>query len=203
MKIYIHQETGLATTSIPSTTALAKIEVWLGSTSFLDCVFHDGTQAVELDAGATGACVAKQDKQYSAAALVQATAWTKQSATEDGYRFILLPAGDPLIALLATDENVTLDFQIAWSEDGIPRKTQIISLVVHNAVYRDDEPVIEQPGAAWPLPGDLATTAALANALAAALISGDIRIPDRDNNNLLRRLVIKNGELKFEDIVNP
>lgn len=173
MKIYIHNETGLATAAQASTTGIAKIDARLGSSLQLDCVFHDGTNIVELDAGATGACVGKVAKQYTAASLIQALAWTKQSAATDGYRFILNPTGEALVALLANTDDVSLKFQIAWVENGVQRKTQIISLVVANAVYRDDEIVIEQPAAAWPLPGDIVRQSDLTG------FSGDMVVGDK------------------------
>lgn len=167
MKIYIHNETGQATAAIGSTTPLQTISAVLGSTLHLDCVFHDGTDPVELASGAAGAFVAKADKQYTAASLVQALSWTKASATEDGYRFTLRPTGAALVTLLANLASAPLMAQIVWTESGIERKTQQLSLVVGNAVYRDDEPTLSDPGAAWPLPAALVTQTALAAALAA------------------------------------
>ena len=159
MKIYIHRETGLATAAISSTTALQNITGVLGSTLHLDCIFHDGTAAVELDPSAVGAIVAKQDKHYTDASLVQALTWTKQSAPEDGYRFTLRPAGEALVALLANLDNAPLMAQIVWTESGVERKTQKLSFTVGNAVYREDEPTLADPTAAWPLPGEVATKA--------------------------------------------
>jgi len=201
MKLYIHRFTGLVTANIGDTTSIQTIASVLGSTLNLDCVFYDDTGAVvELADGTVGAFVAKQDKQYTGTALVQALSWTKAAATEDGYRFTLRPASDALVTLIANLDSVPLIAQIAWTENGAEVKTPKFALTVANAVYRDDEPVIENPSDAWPLPGDLVTQTALSAALFAALTSGDIRIPDRDNGNTLSRLVIKGGQLQFESI---
>ena len=173
MKIYIHREIGVATAAIEATTALQTLTAVLGSTLHLDCVFHDGTNPVELDSGATGAFVAKQDKQYTAASLVQALSWTKNTAPEDGYRFTLRPAGSDLVTLLANLDSVSLMAQIVFTESGIERKTPKLSLVVGNAVYREDEPTLVDPDAAWPLPGQIALKTDIAG------FSGDIVIGDK------------------------
>ena len=200
MKLYIHRETGFLTARMGDTSALQKIDGVLGSTLNLDCVFYDDTGIMELAEGSLGAFVAKEDKQYTGTSLVQALAWTKAASAEDGYRFIIRPAGVELVTLIANKENVPLMAQIVWTENGVERKTPKFALTVGNAVYRDDEPVIENPDNAWPLPGALVTTTALAQALAAALTSGDIRIPNRDDNNTLTRLVVKDNQLQLESI---
>jgi len=201
MKLYIHRFTGLITANIGDTTSIQTIAAVLGSTLNLDCVFYeDSGAAVDLDSAAVGVFIAKQDKQYTGPALVQALSWTKAAATEDGYRFTLRPASDALVTLIGNLDSVPLIAQIAWTENGVEVKTPKFSLTVANAVYRDNEPVIENPSDAWPLPANMVTNAALAAALQAALLSGDIRIPDRDNNNALSRLVLKGGQLQLESI---
>ncbi len=165
MKIYIHKETGQATAAIGSTTPLAQITGVLGSTLHLDCVFHDGTNVVELASGSMGIFVAKQDKRYTDPSLVQALSWTKATAPEDGYRFTLRPSGADLVTLLANLASVPLMAQIVWTESGVERKTQQLSLVIGNAVYREDEPTLSDPTAAWPLPG--------------SQFSGDVLIGDK------------------------
>lgn len=186
MKIYINRFTGFATLKLGDTSALQSISTILGATTHLDCVFHDGTQAVELAEDATGVCVAKQDKRYTDTALVQALSWTKASAVDDGYRFTLRPSGETLTNLLGNLESVPLMFQIVWSEGGVEYKTQKISFPVANAVYRDDEPVIETPGETWPLPGELLRQSDLSG------LSGDVLIGDKTItffNGLIKTIV--------------
>lgn len=157
MKIYINRNSGLATTAATSTTPLASLGAILFATQFLDCVFvGDDGDPVELATDATGVFVAKREKQYTAAALVQALAWSKASSAAEGYRFQITPNADPLRDLLADQDNVPLMAQIVWKEGGIERATQKFSFTVANAVYRPDEPVLADPAAAWPLPGEIA-----------------------------------------------
>lgn len=201
MKLYIHRLTGFLSAKPGAESALQTVAAVLGSTLELDCVFYaDDNAALDLAPDAIGVFVAKQSKQYTSPALVQALSWTKAEASEDGYRFTLRPASAGLVTLLADQDSVALMAQIAWTENGVERKTPKFALAVGNAVYRDDEPVVENPDDAWPLPGALVTTAALAQALAAALTSGDVRIPNRDDNNTLNRLVVKDGQLQLESI---
>ncbi len=147
MKIYIHNETGQATAAIGSTTPLSQITGVLGSTLHLDCVFHDGTNVVELATGATGIFVAKQDKRYTDPSLVQGLAWTKAPAPENGYRFTLRPSLPDLVALLANQTSVNLMAQVTWTESDIERKTQQLLFVVGNAVYRDADEIEIEAGA--------------------------------------------------------
>lgn len=201
MKLYIHRLTGFLSAKPGAESALQTVAAVLGSTLDLDCVFYDDeNDALDLDPSALGVFVAKQAKQYTSPALVQALTWIKADASADGYRFTIRPASTGLVTLLADQDSVSLMAQIVWTENGVERKTPKFALTVGNAVYRDDEPVIENPSDAWPLPGTLVTPAALAEAVAAAMLSGDIRIPDRDNNNNLSRLVIKGGKLQLESI---
>lgn len=82
MKIYIHRTTGIATANIGDTMPIQTIQAILGATLYLDCVFvDDDGNAVELDSTAAGAFVAKQDKHYDSAALVDALSWVKAAAT--------------------------------------------------------------------------------------------------------------------------
>ena len=161
MKIYINKNTGVVTSSPAATSsnpaALQNLNGVLGSTLLLDTVFTDDTGApVDLDSAATGVFVAKQDKHYTDGALVEALAWTKNVATEDGYRLVIVPNDTDLVTLLANLASVILMAEIAWSELGITRKTPKFNFTVENAVWRGDEPVLDNPDVTWPLPGDLA-----------------------------------------------
>ena len=167
MKIYINRHSGVAYAKLTDTAGLSQIAANLWATLFLDCVFidDDGTP-VELDAQAAGAFVAKQDKHFTDAALVQALSWSKFPGPSDGYRFAITPSSDALISLLANQESAPLMGQIAWTEAGIHRATQKFSFTVANAVYRANEPTLPDPGAVWPLPGDVATKDYVAEQLA-------------------------------------
>lgn len=174
MKLYIHRYTGLLTAKLGDTSALQTVASVLGSTLYLDCVFYDDSgEIVELADGATAVFVAKQDKHYTDPSLIQALSWTKAAAAEDGYRFIIRPAGDALVALLANLDSASLIAQIAWTENDEERLTPKFALTVGNAVYRDNEPVIENPSDAWPLPADLLRKTDLAG------FSGDVVIGDK------------------------
>lgn len=175
MKIYIHRRTGLATAALTSTTPLIKLEAVRGATYHLDCVFHDGTQAVELPDASQAVIDVKKTKSYSDAVLFGDENWVKASAPEDGYRFTFIPTGDALDALLGNLDTLTLMAQITWTDGEDLGKTQKIDFVVTNALRRENDPGIPPVPAAWPAP----ETIALKSDLPQGGLSADIVIGDK------------------------
>lgn len=103
-----------------------------------------------------------------------------------------------LMAYLAGKQTAPLNCELAWTLDGERQ-------IAPNTTVTVQPPQVVGPqssegGPVWPTPEQIVTSEVLAAALAAALAPGDIRIPDRDNNNTLSRLVIKDGQLQLETI---
>jgi hypothetical protein len=99
-------------------------------------------------------------------------------------------------AFTGTTLPLTINVRLL-SQDQTARLTYQFPAVCYEGAILGTEGIPDTGDPIYPTPEQLAASF---NAKADV---GDVQIPDRDNNNLLRRLVIKGGEIKFEDIVNP
>jgi hypothetical protein len=155
----------------------------------LDVQFVRDSAVVELPSGATGIFGLKPLGKYDADYSVAALSWVKSGSGSDAvYTFLLSFINAELNDLFHVDSNLTndvvsIDFmaELQWTFDGLPHKSQTITVTIFNDVNRGGEDIPITPGT---IPSDVDTAEVVASedlpALCLVTAGGEIA----DSNNL-------------------
>lgn len=154
----------------------------------LEVQFVRNSIVTELPSGATGIFGIKEVGKYDADYAVAALSWIKSGAdTSTVYTFLLSFINDDLNDLFNVDTDETNDIEsiqfmaeLQWKFDGIPHKSQTITVEIFNDVNRGGEEVPITPGT---IPSDVDTAEIVAaeDLPALCLVTAGGEVADSDN----------------------
>jgi hypothetical protein len=154
----------------------------------LEVQFVQDSVVVELPSGATGIFGLKPLGKYDADYSVAGLAWIKSGSGSDTvYTFLLSFINDELNDLFHIDSDLTndvvsIDFmaELQWIFDGLPHKSQTITVTIFNDVNRGGEDVPIMPGT---IPSDVDTADVVASVdlPALCLVTAGGEIADSSN----------------------